>query len=416
MSCLPVWSSACLAFATGVTLSLMLRSIYTGARTPQRTRTAAGPEQTEAGSDAATPADGHLVTSDKAPLQDGVPEPTLAGESIAPVHEAASIHCVTPRICPQSIRAERGALSGDIRAAATVTFDESLSSFIHAPRNGIVLRIVERPSYATVVQGQTLLILISPEWTAAQEEYLALRRSNTSHTFEQEDAARRHLGTLGMSEAEILQIDQTDKAQTRFAVVSTRSGIVTELSVREGDAVTAGAILACVNGIETLWMLASVIGAQRGRVAPGSPVEIRFPALPLTTLTGTIDDDWTTGESTPGAATVRVIVDNRARCVMPGVSGEVLITPTHLTGVVLVPTEAVITTPERRLVVIGEAQCTFVAREVRVGDVDGEFSEILSGVEEGERVVLPGKFRIDSEGSLASWLDRLGRNVARADA
>jgi Cu(I)/Ag(I) efflux system membrane fusion protein len=74
---------------------------------------------------------------------------------------------------------------------------------------------------------------------------------------------------------------------------------------------------------------------------------------------------------------------------------------------VLVPSEAVIATGLRQVVIVAEGKGRFRAQEVRVGiEAEGQ-SEILAGIDEGEPVVLSGQFLIDSEASLNGALARL---------
>jgi Cu(I)/Ag(I) efflux system membrane fusion protein len=64
-----------------------------------------------------------------------------------------------------------------------------------------------------------------------------------------------------------------------------------------------------------------------------------------------------------------------------------------------VPTEAVIRTGKRSLVMLAE-QGSFRPREVTLGQEVGDRTIILSGLTEGEQVVASGQFLLESEASL----------------
>lgn len=77
---------------------------------------------------------------------------------------------------------------------------------------------------------------------------------------------------------------------------------------------------------------------------------------------------------------------------------------------VLVPSEAVIATGLRNVVIIDAGQGHFRAQEVRLGDESGGKTVVLDGVKDGDKVVLSGQFLIDSEASLTGTLARLEGN------
>jgi membrane fusion protein, copper/silver efflux system len=92
----------------------------------------------------------------------------------------------------------------------------------------------------------------------------------------------------------------------------------------------------------------------------------------------------------------------------------------HLHGstqesVLTVPTEAVIKTGTRSIVIVADDATHFRPAVVRVGAESGGRSEILEGVQLGQSVVSSGQFLIDSEANLRSAFDDLaGSNESKA--
>ena len=66
----------------------------------------------------------------------------------------------------------------------------------------------------------------------------------------------------------------------------------------------------------------------------------------------------------------------------------------------LVPSEALIRTGTRNVVIVSEGNGHFHPQEVQIGVESGDQTEILAGVSAGERVVTSGQFLIDSEASM----------------
>ncbi len=406
MKRMPVWMIATLTFVAGVVVTWSLTLVSHRESTAESTTAAAKPAALY-WYDPMYP-DRHFEQPGKSPFMDMQLVPKYAGSSAL----AEGTVQIDPRVAQnlgvRTGKAERGSLAAEVRATATVVFDEGEVSAVQARVNGIVESLRVRSPLVTVTQGQTLMVLIAPEWTAAQEEYLALRRTQSPGLADVRDAARRRLSLLGMSEAQIRAIERTNQAQSRITVVAPRDGVVTELAVREGASVMSGATLARINGVHRVWVHAAIAEAQIARVAPGSIAEVHLSAFPGETFTGTIDALLPTVDPASRTQTARIVLDNPEQRLTPGMIGEVRIAKHNIDDVVLVPSEAVIVTGSRQVVLIATGEGGFRAQEVRVGaEADGR-SEILAGITDGERVVLSGQFLIDSEASLTGALSRLG--------
>jgi Cu(I)/Ag(I) efflux system membrane fusion protein len=74
----------------------------------------------------------------------------------------------------------------------------------------------------------------------------------------------------------------------------------------------------------------------------------------------------------------------------------------------LVPTEAVIQTGRRTVVVVAQGEGKFAPVEVEIGIETNGQTEIRKGLEAGQRVVVSGQFLIDSESSLRATATRMG--------
>ena len=406
MKRMPIWMIASLTFVAGVLVALLLTFLLQREPAPAASLADAEPAVLY-WYDPMYP-DRHFEQPGKSPFMDMQLVPKYAGGQA----NAEGTVQIDPRIAQNlGVRtgvAERGALATQVRASATVAFDEREVSAVQARVNGIVESLAVRSPLTTVKRGQVLMVLIAPEWTAAQEEYLALRRTQSSGLVEVRDAARRRLRLLGMSEAQVRAIESADQAQTRISVVAPRDGVVTELAVREGETVMSGATLARINGVQTVWLHAAIAEAQIARVTPGVVAEVHLSAFPGQSFNGTVETLLPTIDAASRTQTARIVLGNPTQRLTPGMVGEVRIVATGVDETVLVPSEALIVTGTRQVVLVATDDGTFRAQEVRVGaEADGK-TEILKGVAAGERVVLSGQFLIDSEASLSGTLTRLG--------
>jgi len=407
MNRLPTWIIAALAFVSGVLITLLLTVLLHREPAPDAPIADAEPEVLY-WYDPMYP-DRHFPQPGKSPFMDMQLVPRYADGQAS----TEGMVQIDPRIAQNlGVRtgvAERGALAAQVRASATIAFDEREVSAVQARVNGIVESLAVRSPLTTVKRGQVLMVLIAPEWTAAQEEYLALRRTQSSGLADVRDAARRRLGLLGMSEAQIRAVERAGQAQAQISVVAPRDGVVTELAVREGETVMSGATLARINGVQPVWVHAAIAEAQIAQVTPGVTAEVHLSAFPGQTFNGTVETLLPTIDAASRTQTARIVLDNTTQQLTPGMVGEVRIVAMAGAGeTVLVPSEAVIVTGTRQVVLLATDDGAFHSQEVRVGaEADGK-TEILDGVAAGERVVLSGQFLIDSEASLSGTLARLG--------
>jgi membrane fusion protein, copper/silver efflux system len=315
----------------------------------------------------------------------------------------------------RTARAERGLLGATVLAAGSVAFDERDVTAVQARVAGIVERLDVRVPLTAVKQGQPLLTLLAPEWTAAQEDYLSLRRSPAQGLDELRAASRQRLLLLGMSEAQIRAIEQGGKAQTRIIVTAPRAGVIGELSVREGVSVMAGTPLLRINGLDTVWINAAIPEAQIGRVAPSAPVEAELPGFPGERFSGQVEALLPEVDVTTRTQIARIVLPNSGHRLAPGMFARVQIASADATSRVLVPTDAIIATGTRNVVIAADGEGRFRAQEVRIGDEANGKTQVLDGIDDGESVVLSGQFLIDSEASLSGTLAHLqGGEGARA--
>lgn len=313
--------------------------------------------------------------------------------------------------------ATRGSVQSNVRATGTIGLDEREVSVVQSRVPGIVEQLQVRTALAPVTKGQPLLTLIAPDWTAAQEEYLALRRASSPDLVAVRDAARQRLLLLGMSDAQIRAVERRGQAQTRITIVSPRAGIIGELAVRDGATVAAGALLMRINGIDTVWLNAAIPEADIGRLQPGAAARVDLPAFKGITFNGIVEALLPEVDATTRTLVARVVLPNPDHRLAPGMFARVEIASTPAATLdVVIPSEAVIATGLRQVVIVDVGAGRFRAQEVRVGDEGGGRTAILEGIHDGDRVVVSSQFLIDSEASLTGTLARLGADDQNAAA
>lgn len=301
----------------------------------------------------------------------------------------------------------QGTLSAPFSAVGSIAWDERAQVVVSARATALVERLWVRASFERVAPGQPLAELYVPEWGAAQEEFLAQRRLQGSEWAARAEGARARLRQLGMDEAQIALVESTGRAQPRFTLAAPLGGLVTELALREGMVVAQGAALARIQGTATVWAHAEVPESQAARLRTGMVVKVSSPALPGAPFDARVQTLLPEVHPSTRTRKARLELPNPRAALVPGMLVQVQFLDAPAAPRLLVPTEAVIHTGQRTLAVLALEGGGFRPVEVAVGREAGEQTEVLRGLQAGQRVVVSGQFLIDSEASLRGVLARL---------
>ncbi len=304
-------------------------------------------------------------------------------------------------------KAEMTTLEPRLAAVGSVAFDERLLAVVQARVEGSIARLWVKAPLERVSRGQRLADILAPQWIAAEEEYVALLDAGTERTRAIRDAARQRLTVIGVPESEIRKIERQRAAEPTTAIYAPVDGVVTGLGAREGTAFASGAELFRINGLATVWVNAQVPESQVSMIPRGSTVEASAAGWPGTTFAGRVAELLPEVDPVTRTIPVRIVVDNADRRLAPGMFLALEFAGQPARPRLTVPSEAVIVTGERSVVIVAGKRGEFSVAEVVAGAESGDRTEILSGLAEGQPVVLSGQFLIDSEASLRSALTRL---------
>lgn len=294
----------------------------------------------------------------------------------------------------------RKEISAEVSAIGTVTWNERTEVTVQARATGFVESLHVRAALDPVAKGDPLLDLYVPEWVAVQEEYLSLRRMGGRDIQELLVAARQRMRQVGMTDRQIQRIERSGELQARLQLTAPISGVVTELLVREGSTVMPGAPLMRINDLTTVWAEAAVPESQVNLLAAGSPVSAIAPGLPGETFSGKIQTLLPELDPTTRTRRARVELANPEGSLVPGALVEMTLRAPEARSALMVPTEALIRTGMRTLVMLAEEEGSFRPVAVDTGaEMDG-YTEIRAGLQAGQEVVLSGQFLLDSEASL----------------
>ena len=300
------------------------------------------------------------------------------------------------------VAVERGTLPSAITAAGVIDFNERDVAVVQAKAAGFVERVYARAPGDVVGAGAPLADLLVPEWAGAQGEYLAVRRTGDAALMA---AARQRLQLLGMSSDLIAAVERTGRVRNVVTVATPSGGMIKMLGVRSGMAVAAGQTLAEVNGVSRVWLTAAVPETLAGQVRVGQLATATLASYPGETFAGRVAAILPQAETSSRTLSVRIDLPNRSGRLRPGMFASVAFGgPAE--SALLVPSEAVIRTGRRTLVMVARPSGRFLPADVRVGRESGGRTEVLAGLSAGETVVASGQFLLDSEASLSGVRSR----------
>ena len=309
---------------------------------------------------------------------------------------------------------KEGSLSPEVAAVGNIAFNERDQAIVQARAAGFVERLHVRATLDRVGKGQPLVDLYVPDWIAAQEEFLSLRRMKGTDLAPLIDGARQRMRLAGMSEEQVRLVESSGRTQARITISAPVGGVVTELTVREGMTVSMGAPMFRISGLGTVWANAEVPESQAALLRPGTRVVARSAAAPGTAYEGKVQALLPDINATTRTLKARVELANPGQRLVPGMFVSMQFMDMGGRKALLVPTEAVIQTGRRTVVMLAEADGRFRPVEVQAGIESGGQTEIARGLQAGQRVVVSSQFLIDSEASLRGVEARLNAAPAAA--
>ena len=348
-------------------------------------------------------------------------------EGEEPASSGTELKISTERLQKLGVRtqpAERRTLDRIVRAAGRVEVDERLLATISPKFEGYVERLHVNTTGQPVAKGQPLFEVYSPELVAAQREYAIAARGvkalkdagadSRSGMSQLAESSLTRLRNWDVSEEQIAALERTGEAQRNVTFRSPATGIVMEKKAVSGMRFMPGEMLYQIADLSRVWVLADVNEQDIGQVATGRKAQLRINAYPDKRFEGVVTYIYPTLKLETRTVAVRLELANPGGLLKPGMFAEVQLASGAAGKVVAVPVSAVIDSGVRRVVIVETGAGRFEPRQVELGGRGEDWVEILSGLKEGEPVVVAANFLIDAESNLRAALGGLGGSGSAA--
>jgi Cu(I)/Ag(I) efflux system membrane fusion protein len=312
---------------------------------------------------------------------------------------------------------ERRDVDQEIRTVGNVTYDESRLSDVTLKFEGWIEELFVDKTGELVRKNDRLFTLYSPALVSTQEDYLValdnyrrLEGSGDERAIEGAKdflaAAHRRLDYWDIEDKHVRELEEDRRVLRTLPIHAPASGYVIDKDVVAGAHVPAGKRLYRLADLDEVWVLADVYEYELPLVHVGQPAEVSLPYIPDRRFHGRVGYIYPYLEAQERTVKVRIQLPNPDHVLKAEMYADVVLRARHK-AVLLVPQSAVIDSGKRQVVFLDKGEGRFEPREVRLGaTLEGSY-EVLSGLEEGDRIVASGNFLLDSESQLSAGMRQM---------
>lgn len=326
---------------------------------------------------------------------------------------------------------ERMELERELRTIGRVDYDETRVHNVHTKVEGWIEKLYIDTTGQKVKKNDYLLEIYSPTLVSAQEEYLlSLKHKGKMNEVGREsisDLSRRRLELWDVPAHQIEELETQGIVKRTLHIHSPATGIIIDKPVTEGMYTKPGTRLYTIADISKVWVYVDIYEYELPWIKKGQLAEMTLASYPGKIFKGKITFIYPFMESKTRTNKVRLEFDNLRGELKPDMYANVTLKSVISKDAVVVPTEAVIKSGNRNIVIISKGGGTFAPRAVTVGaegrgptgsdptgsgladnaHADGNYYEIIEGLSEGEVVVTSAHFLIDSESRLKEAIGKM---------
>lgn len=327
------------------------------------------------------------------------------------------------------VAVEKNELPRRLRFSGNVTYNAFKTTPVFSPIGGPVHEILAAPGQ-TVVAGQGLLTVNSPDYSAARSAYLKtrdaffladkiytrsqdlyahgalaeadLQQAETSRSQAQADlqASEDMLRALGIKDPEAM-IKNPPKTTLQIPLPAPVSGEVVERLVGPGQLLQAGATqVFTISDMSTVWVLVNVYQSDVAYVHVGDSVDITTDTYPqvfhgkISYVAPALDPNTRTLQA-------RIVTSNPKKILKKDMYVTAVLQAGTIQNALTVPDAAVLHDTENMpFVYVQSGTNQFARRLVKVAESQDGRTQITDGLKEGERVVGDGSLFLQFKNSL----------------
>jgi Cu(I)/Ag(I) efflux system membrane fusion protein len=341
--------------------------------------------------------------------------PVYAGEAAAANSSAISIDPATIQMMNiQTTEITSGPLRRTIRTVGTIDYNETALSDVTTKFRGWIQKLNADASGQLVMHGEPLFEIYSPELYSAEAEYVALLGTNTdAGASTLREMAADKLKFYDIPDEQIARLEKTREPAKTLQILAPADGFVIEKNVVQGQMVDAGMKLYRLADLGIVWVFAQVYERDLPYVQLGQEAIVKLSSLPDREFRGRVTYVYPNVDEKTRTAKVRLEFENPGYFLKPGMFVSAQIVSELKPATLLVPDSAVLRSGEKNTVFVALPGGKFDPRTVVLGlEAENDRYEVISGLNEGERVVTSGQFMLDSESQLREAIQKMSSSSA----
>jgi len=289
-----------------------------------------------------------------------------------------------------------------LQASAIVTYDETRLTDINLKFDGWIEQLNADFVGKKVLKGEPLFSVYSPDLISLQDEYL---QSLQRHQAGIKTATVRRLTLLDINPRQIRTIAKRGRAIDALPILSPMNGTVIEKHIVTGSAFKAGTKLLTLADLSSVWVEGEIYAKDLPSITIGMSAQVFVDDKTDQPLLGTVSFIEPVLNNATRTARVRVQLDNPAGLLRPEQYVRLQL-QLELGPRLVVPREAVVFSGKNRIVFLDLGEGRLQARKITTGDSNGNFIEVLDGLNHGDLIVSSGNFLIASESKMKSGTEQ----------
>lgn len=252
------------------------------------------------------------------------------------------------------LQVDRGEMKVRLRESGVIEPEHRLSITPPIPGRVDTINVVNG---SEVKQGQVLALMSSTDRAALIDAARATHDGGKEYKFWEN--VYKPAPLLAPLDGRIIAIDVVpgEVVTTAVTVFAMSDHLIAQANVDETD-------------LEHVWL--------------GQVCDITFDGFPDTTLTGKVHDIAYDSTTVNNVTTylVNIFLDKTPKFVVSGLSTNIFFHVSDRKNVLRIPTDAI--TPEGQVLVVKAPKTKPVSRDIQIGATDGVYTEVLSGLNEGD--------------------------------
>ncbi len=342
--------------------------------------------------------------------EDAGPKGDGATVTINPVTQQ-NMNVVTEKVSRRDI-------SRQIRTVGYLDYDQERMVSVTTKYEGFIEKTYVNYIGQEVTKGQPLFEIYSPDLVQTERELLAAKRyadrmAGAGAEVQERatallEAARERLAYWDISPEQIRSLEADGEVHRTLQVTAPASGMVMKrMPGLEGMAVRPGMELLHLADISSLWLTVEVFEDQLPWIDIGSTATISLTYFPGEVITGRVRFIEPEVSETTRSLQMTLQIPNRRSRLRVGMYATVVFEPLAAKNAITVPSNAVLRTGERNVVIVALGEGRFAPREVVLGPQGDGFVQVLEGLSDGAEIVTSAQFLIDSESNLREAIQKM---------